>query len=194
MRDDKRRIALEAIAYGDNTPPEARLRAIDALRALDDEPERRDFWTELEAMDDAELDRLYDGLASDTEIEAIAAGTSTRWPLLAERFRQAVETRARQLSNRDEIEREIEQRASELAYRRYVARGIAALEGSQAAPDTLDAPSAGDSSCPRGEAPRTPPSAPPPGIDLERGWHREEPSAVRWRPRTRPIPFLPPPS
>ena len=95
MRDDKRRIALEAIAYGDNTPPEARLRAIDALRALDDEPR---------------------------------------------------------------------------------------------------APSAGDSSCPRGEAPRTLPSAPPPGIDLERGWHREEPSAVRWRPRTRPIPFLPPPS
>ena len=68
---EKRLAALEAVAFGADTPPEARLRALDALERLDDTPvAQADFNADVANMSEDEL-RLWDDHHTSETVHAL---------------------------------------------------------------------------------------------------------------------------
>ena len=127
---EARRVLLRAIAYESADPeirPADRLRAIELLAALGDEDPAEPWREELAELTVGELDLTLDSLLGREIVRSAIAGEG-RWPELEAALRDAIEERARELSDRDAIDVEIERRSAALAERLYVDRGVREAE------------------------------------------------------------------
>jgi hypothetical protein len=127
---------LETLAYGGgDQSAEVRLRAVEALQrepSVEDEPEIR--------VDDHEAQLLLDLWVTDALDSVVGlyppdhlppvdvAEARQAFPMALDAIRFAIETRARELADRDRIDAEIRQRAEALAADMYIAGGVGRLE------------------------------------------------------------------
>jgi hypothetical protein len=164
VSDDLRSV-LEGIAYGtdEKITPADRLRAVEQLREL--APSLSVSATEREIMewDDATLDREWDEACAEEIVESVRSGEG-RYPNLASLLGVMVEERAREIADADQIEAEIERRATDRA-RWLLEREIGTQPTTQTTNPTLD-PVDGDTNVVRRQVP------PPPGVEPAAGFRR----------------------
>jgi hypothetical protein len=172
------RSVLEGIAFGrdERITPADRLRAVEQLQQLNPTPPLDAYEQEISSWDEETLDREMDDLCAEEIAEAVREDNG-RWPRLAALLRETVEERARELADRDAIEREIEAKVKE--------RSRWLLEREVAAPvieDDTDTPA--DERDPARSQPRpsrrTIPR--PPGIEPEAGFSRRHKRGRRLMP------------
>jgi hypothetical protein len=108
------RSVLEGIAFGrdERITPADRLRAVEQLQQLDPTPPLDAYEQEIRSWDEETLDREMDDLCAEEIVEAVREDNG-RWPRLAALLRSMIEERARDLADRDAIEREIEEKVKE---------------------------------------------------------------------------------
>lgn len=124
----ERRAVLEAITYATDdaaVSPGERLKALEQLAELDEDGERE----ALLALSDAELYDEVDRMTEATLVAVVAEGEDgERFPRVASRLRQEIETRVRErvrrLADGDELEARVERRAEERAREMYAARAF----------------------------------------------------------------------
>lgn len=174
MTDDLRdlRAVLEGIAYSDDprVQPGDRLRAAERLLELAPTNASDAILEHVLSLDDHAVNAELDDLIAAEVAAAITANDGT-WPTLAAALRPVVEERARQLSNRDDIEREIEQKATARA-RCLLEREVGA-QASEALshPETESQPDTPDIT-PETVTSRPEPLPAPPGVEPLAGFGR----------------------
>ena len=167
---------FEGIVYGDDAriTPHDRLQAAQQLRDLtsgESDPDLRGLLGQLSA---AELDAEWDRYMGTEIVRKALAGEEATYPLMAAAIRKAVaeraELRARELADADRIEREIEERAHRLAEELYRERSFQLVRVTDASRPS-DPPAQPPGRVEESAAPQAS-TAPPPGVDLSRGWPR----------------------
>jgi hypothetical protein len=160
------RSVLEGIAYGDDPAisPSDRLRAAERLLELDPTPTVDEFEREIASWDEAKLDTELDALCAESIMAALREDNG-RWPRLAAHLRQTVEERARELADRDAIEREIEAKVKERS-RWLLEREIGMATVTPVVSGELKDATPSSSSPPRQSVPR------PPGVEPNAGFSR----------------------
>jgi hypothetical protein len=167
------RAVLEALAYGDDEriTPSDRLKAITELRTLEPPPTITGFEQEIREWDDATVDRELDDLCAEEIVEAVRAEDG-RWPRLAALLRAMVEERARELADRDAIEREIEDKVRERSrwlLERELHVTTSTTETDSEEGDQVNRPADEERKALQGRRESVPP---PPGVEPDAGFRR----------------------
>jgi len=189
----KRNAVLEGIAYGADSSPGDRLRAIEMLGRLEPAPPPdTDFRAHVAALDDQALARELDAFAGAEIVADALRGDDSHHPVMAAAVRQAVEERARELADTKRIEQEIERRAEERARQLYASRAFTTVVSAPQEPadplgEGCSRPVVQEVAQGPPGASETPSSAEaPPGLtreDVERPWQPRQSSLSRARRR-----------